>query len=114
MLDGIYSITFRGRADWGMGMIILQHGSITGADAMGALYDGSYIDSGANLEIRFTMTVPPGVALVQGTPAQPKAYSISTEATVPKTAFAEGHPVLLQLPPGPVNVIFRRLRQLSP
>lgn len=28
MLDGIYSITFRGRADWGMGMIILQRGSI--------------------------------------------------------------------------------------
>jgi hypothetical protein len=113
MLDGIYSITFRGRADWGLGVIILQHGLITGADAAGVLYDGSYLERDSNVEVKLTMTVPPGVTLVQGTAAQPKTYSISTEVTIPKTAIAEGRPTLLQLPPGPVNVIFRRLRELS-
>jgi hypothetical protein len=113
MLDGIYLITFRGRADWGMGMLILQRGVITGADTGGALYDGSYLECGANLQLKLTLTVPPGATLVQGTPAQPNQYSISSETTLPTKALLSGEPILVQLPPGPVNVIFRRLRALD-
>jgi hypothetical protein len=113
MLDGIYSIIFRGRADWGTGMIILQNGVITGADAQGALYDGSYAELGTDLRVDFTMTVPPGVTLVQGTPARPEQYMISARTIFPKRALDSGEPVLMDLPPGPVNVIFRRLRALG-
>jgi hypothetical protein len=113
MLDGIYSITFRGRADWGMGMLILQRGVITGADTGGVLYDGSYLERGAYLQLKLTLTVPPGATLVQGTLAQPKQYSISSEMTLLTKALLEGKPTLVELPPGPVNVIFRRLRALD-
>jgi hypothetical protein len=113
MLDGIYSITFRGRADWGIGMLILQRGVITGADAAGVLYDGSYLERGAYLQVKLTLTVPPGATLVQGTLPQPTQYSISSETTLLTKALLEGEPTLVQLPPGPVNVIFRRLRALD-
>jgi hypothetical protein len=113
MLDGIYSITFRGRADWGMGLLILQNGVITGADAAGALYDGSYQERGPDVDVKLTLTVPPGVTLVQGTAPQPKQYSVSSQTTLPIRAMLEGKPILMDLPPGPVNVIFRRLRAIG-
>ena len=113
MLDGIYSLTFRGAVDWGMGMIILRKGLVTGADVGGVHYDGSYRDSDSNVELDITMTVPPGATLVHGTPARPNAYKVPFRATIPKTAIDTNQPVLLELPQGPVNVIFRRLRELS-
>jgi hypothetical protein len=113
ILDGIYSITFRGRTDWGMGMLLIQSGIITGADSGGVLYDGKYIDNGDSVALDVKMTVPPGATLVQGTPARSTAYTIPIQENVPKSALAAGTPVLLNLPPGPVNVIFRKLRALG-
>ncbi len=113
MVDGIYSLTYRGAVDWGIGMLIMQRGIIVGSDAGGVLYDGTYRDQGDRLDVRLTMTVPPGVTLAQGTPAQPTAYSIPINVSLFKRVLTTGEPVLLQLPPGPVNVIFRKLRALS-
>lgn len=113
MLDGIYSITFRGLADWGMGMIVMRDGHIVGADVAGVLYDGIYEETGTNVRAKFTMTVPPGATLVQGTPARPVAYTVQVDENIPASAFKDGHSVTLKLPPGPVNVIFRRLRPLT-
>src|SRR5215467_7145118 len=104
MFDGIYSMTFRGHADWGMGMLIIQGGVITGADVAGGLYDGVYEQQGSDLLVTLTMTVPPGVALVQGTPAQPKQYSFPIQTKLPARCLLEGEVALLELPPGPVNV----------
>jgi hypothetical protein len=56
MFEGIYSITFRGRADWSMGMLILQGGMITGADVGGALYDGRYVKNGSDLQVDLTVS----------------------------------------------------------
>lgn len=112
MSDGIYSITFRGASDWGMGMLILQRGIVVGSDAGGVQYDGAYQDVGDSISFRITMTVPPGVPLVQGIPTRPQTYTVPIEVTIPKRAIESSQPILLQLPPGPVNVIFRRLRSL--
>lgn len=113
MLDGFYSMTYRGAVDWGIGMLVLRNGVIVGADAAGALYDGSYREEGLKVRIELTMSVPPGVTLVQGGPAQPTTYRVPVSVTVPISAVELSQPILLQLPPGPVNVIFRRLRALS-
>src|SRR6476661_2868288 len=40
-MDGIYSVTFRGAVDWGVGMLLLLHGRIVGADVAGILFDGT-------------------------------------------------------------------------
>lgn len=112
MLDGIYSITFRGREDWGLGMLILQNGTIIGVDSGGVEFDGQYSDGALGVEVKVTMTVPAGATLVQGTRAQPFPYTVPFTLIVPRIAFDNAQPVLLELPPGPVNVIFRRLRKL--
>lgn len=113
MLDGIYTITFRGEADWGMGMLIFQDGQIIGADVGGVQYDGSYIEEGTAVTFDVTMTVPPGSTLVQGTPARSTAYTVPVKTPIPRKAFETGEPVLIDMGPGPVNVIFRRLRTLK-
>ena len=85
---------------------------VVGTDAGGVLYDGTYKDIGDMVEIALTMTVPPGATLVQGTPPQPRSYVIPVKASFPKVAITKSQPILMQLPPGPVNVIFQCLRPL--
>ena len=112
-LDGIYLITFRGAADWGIGMLVVQNGVVTGADAAGVLYDGSYEAQGSSVNVELKLTVPAGVSLVQGGPVQSKTYTVPARMSVPRSAFSSQETVLLELPPGPVNLIFQRLRSLN-
>ena len=111
-IDGIYSITFRGAADWGMGLLLFQNHSITGADVGGVLYDGNFSETGENITADVNLKVPPGVTLVQGTVPSPKETEFSFSATIPKRAMSTQEPVLVMMPVGPVNVIFRCLRSL--
>lgn len=114
MAAGIYTMTYRGATGgWGMGMLVLTKGTITGADSVGGIYDGRYSENADSIILEMEMTVPPGVTLVQGTPAQPVAYKVPFNATIPKRAIETSAPVLVQLPPGPVNVIVTRLRNLD-
>lgn len=62
MTDGIYTMTFRGKADWGMGMLVFRQGIIAGADSGGVVYDGTYSNDGTNLLVQAKMTVPPGAS----------------------------------------------------
>lgn len=113
MIDGIYSITFRGAADWGIGLLILQQGTVIGADAGGVKYDGTFREEGETIEVNLTLTVPPGTTLVQGTRAQSVPYEVPLTASLPKSALDTGQAVTLSMPQGPVNVIFRRLRAVK-
>src|SRR5215471_3431336 len=112
-MDGIYAMTFRGALDWGMGMLVLRRGTVTGADASGVLYDGSYSEAAETIFLDVKMTVPPGVTLVVGTPPQPRSYVVPLNAAVSKSFIENSEPILLHLPVGPVNVILRRLRRLE-
>jgi hypothetical protein len=113
MADGIYTMTFRGAVGWGTGMLVLRKGTVTGADAGGALYDGVYEEKPNDIFLDLKMHVPAGVVLVQGTPPRPTPYEVPFKATVPKAAIENSSPVLVQLPPGPINVIVKRLRKLD-
>jgi hypothetical protein len=112
-MNGIYSITFRGANDWGFGMLLLRSGRIIGADVSGVLYDGTYRDERGAMAVNVTMTVPPGATLVQGGSPRPQPYTVKFDAMLPDHALKDGTPVLIQMPPGPVNVIFKFLRPLE-
>jgi len=112
-VNGIYALTFRGASGLGMGLLELRDGIAAGADAAGATYDGTYVETDQDIRLTLSMTVPPGVALVQGTRPRPVQYSVPFQATFPKTAIETNEPILIDLPPGPVNVIVRRLRTLT-
>jgi hypothetical protein len=111
-IEGFYAITFRGNDGWGIGMVIFRDGAITGADAGGVLYDGYYADRGEHLDLNARIRVPPGVGLVQGVAGQPAWSSYDFTAVVPKRALDSNEPVRMELPNGPVNVIFRRVRPI--
>ncbi len=110
MVDGIYSITFRGAVDWGLGLLILQKGTITGADAGGISYDGNYTIENSSINFNAMLTVPPGASLVQGTPVKSISYEIPINALFSEDVLKNGELVTLEMPQGPVNVIFRLLR----
>jgi hypothetical protein len=112
-MDGIYLITFRGAVDWGVGILLFRAGRIVGADASGVLYDGTYQNAHGKITIKAAMTVPPGATLVQGSPPRPQHYTIEFEAVLRDSALQDGAPVLIQMPPGPVNVIFKFLRAVE-
>ena len=112
-MDGFYQISFRGAADWGIGLLIFNNGAITGVDVGGALYDGSYYCSDAIIHSKIKLTVPPGVSLVQGVPAQKTEYAIDFSVDIPISSLNNAAPILIQLPVGPVNVVFTKLRGIS-
>lgn len=99
--------------DWGIGMLVLRNGAITGVDSGGVFYDGHYRESQCEVEIDMTMTVPPGVMLVQGTAARPTTYRIPYCGRIRKSDISENRTVTLDLPQGLVNVIFCKLRELN-
>src|SRR5688572_28877437 len=111
-MDGIFSITFRGATDWGQGILLFQNGIIVGADTGAVLYDGTYKEDEFTVHVQMTMTVPAGGQLVQGTPILPHAYKIDFKTILTKKDVFESNPILIDLPPGPVNIIFKLLRQL--
>src|SRR6266576_982816 len=112
MSEGIYAMYFTGNAGSGHGLLMLKSGVIAGADAAGGIYDGSY-NPGApgTLNVHVRLTVPPGFALVTGASAGQKPMVFEIPAQLPEN-FANGQPIALDTPTGPINIIFKKLRDL--
>ncbi len=109
--EGFYSVTFAGHADYGFGIIILDTGVVIGADVGGVLYDGIYDFNHKTemLDVSVTLTVPPGVPLVMGVPPQTIEYKFKIVTSLPRTLGNET-PITIDTPSGPVNVIFKKIR----
>ena len=111
MTDGFFSIAFTGSAGSGFGVVLLYDGLVAGADVAGASYDGEYRENPTNhtLDFRITMRAPAGLTPVQtGVP-------LLTPLDLPITAsfpddLGAGHPMLLETKLGPVNIVFRKIR----
>ncbi len=113
MKEAFYSITFVGASgSWGFGMIVMDTGKIIGADVAGARYDGSYqFNKRTNMiDASIKLTVPAGVELVQGTPAQPNEWTLEFQASLPPDT--QDTPIGIDTPAGPVNVVFKHIRDL--
>ena len=111
MKEGFYSIVFVGQTgDSGFGIIVLDTGRVVGVDITGARYDGTYAYNQQTdlIDVDLTLTVPPGVPLVQGIPARSEEWSFDFTANFPKETRES--PVEVNTPFGPVNTIFRYLR----
>ncbi|MGC2659930.1 MAG: hypothetical protein WA324_18385 [Bryobacteraceae bacterium] len=114
MIDGFYRIAFTGTAGSGFGLLAFQSGVIAGADTAGGIFDGSYTaqpDTGA-IDFRINMNLPAGITPVQtGIPlAAPLTMPISGSIQV--SDIDGDTPTLLQTPLGPVNALFKKVRDL--
>lgn len=111
MFDGMYGFAYQGVSGVGSGTIVLDRGRIFGHDG-GVQYDGAYAPSSqgpGHLDINLRLTVPPGIALVQGVPPQPHQYSFDLTCTIRAQGASD---VQIATPYGPVGAHVRFLRPL--
>jgi hypothetical protein len=112
LMGGIYAMYYTGAAGSGHALMIIRNGVVAGADAVGGVLDGTYQEVGdGSLDVAVTLTVPPGVWLVTGAPVGQSPMSMPITVRLPSD-FASGNSVQVNTPTGPVNVIFKRLRDV--
>ena len=111
-MNGIYTMYFTGLTGSGHAVFVLKDGVIVGADATGVVLDGTYKDAGeGNLDISVTLKVPAGTWLVTGATAGRDPLTQQITATLPEN-LGNGRSIGVQTPTGPVNVVFKRLRDI--
>lgn len=111
-MEGFYAVYYTGVAGFGHAVLILKDDIVSGADATGGVYDGTYASvDGGGVSIEVVLTVPAGTTLVTGQTLA-AAYSQTIKANLP-AEFGAGQPVPVQTPLGPVNAIFKKIRNLK-
>lgn len=110
-MEGFYAVYYTGVAGFGHAVLVMRDGVVTGADVTGGIYDGKFkVADAGSVSIEVTLTVPAGTTLVTGQ-TLPAPYSQTIKAEL-SAHFANGQPVPVQTPLGPVNAIFKKLRNL--
>ena|SRR5438309_2277084 len=111
MTDGFYAIYYTGKSSSGLGMLVFNKGIIAGADAAGILYDGVYTTNQDKdiLEGTIKMTIPPGISLVTGAPVSQHSYILEFPISLPLD-LSQQEPLRIEIPTGPVNIIFKKIR----
>ncbi len=112
MKDAFYAIYYTGVAGSGLGLLAFTRGIVIGVDVAGGRYDGEYSENEATgtMEGKLKLTMPPGVPLVTGGPASQEPYTMEFPVSLSADLGGES-PVQVNLPTGPVNVIFKKLRE---
>jgi len=111
-MSGFYAMYYTGTAGSGFAVFIMKDGVIAGADPLGGVLDGSYEEAAdGNIEIAVSLAVPSGTSLVTGTVVGQEPMAQEIKGTFPAN-FADGNALPVRTPTGPVNVIFKRLRDL--
>ena len=111
-MDGIYAMYFTGAVGSGMTLFVMKNGIVTGADAVGGELDGTYeIAADGSLGVDVVLSSPPGTTLVTGAASGQEPMRQEIKTRLPPN-FADGAAVGVQTPTGPVNVVFRRLRDV--
>jgi hypothetical protein len=111
-MNGIYAMYYTGSAGSGHALVVMKDGVITGADAVGGILDGTYqaIDGGY-LDVEVSLTVPAGGWLVTGAVAGEDSLIQEIKTRLPEN-LGGGRPITVRTPTGPVNVIFKHIREL--
>lgn len=94
-------------------MFTLMNGVVTGSDENGGTLDGTLMpDENGMLEININLGVLPDGILVTGfMNDSDEMVTHHIGASLPKD-FANEQPIMIKTPTGPVNAIFRRLREI--
>lgn len=111
IMDGFYAMYYTGAAGSSHAVLAMQDGVITGADAVGGLLEGTYkeVEDG-NVDVSVTLKFLPRTWLVTGKLVE-KGDDLMQKitATLPQN-FDRGNSIGIRTPTGPVNVIFKKLR----
>jgi hypothetical protein len=111
-IDGFYSAYLTGSMGQGFAMLVFKRGAISGADAMGARYDGNYRDSASGFSVRLKVWLPPNTLLVQGVSTGSEADISELDFELPADFLAQPF-IRVNAKHGPVNVKLVKLRELD-
>lgn len=113
-MDGFYATYFTGAHGSGYAVLAMRSGVISGADPTGTSYDGVVEFSSTDESYRGTLLLRPaaGSILVTGVEmgSQPEPVAIPLRLPVD---FANGQVIRIETPTGPINVTFKKLRNIS-
>jgi hypothetical protein len=105
-MNGTYGFVYAGFIGVGIGVFTIRGSVLTGA---GGKYAGRVVkDQTEGFTLDFDMFVPAGTFLVQGTSPQDINYTKKVSISLPPD-FAEGVPVKVYIPPGPVTLMIRQI-----
>ena len=109
-MDGTYGFVYSGAIGVGIGVFTVNDGVLSGSDGGNVNYKGRVtIDTlTGQWIVTFEQFIPAGVLLVQGTSALDYNSTRPREITVPPN-FGDGQPVTVNLPPGQVTLMAKRV-----
>ena len=110
-MNGTYGFVYSGFIGVGIGVFTIRASVLTGADGAGGKYDGRVVNdpTTGGLIVDFDMFVPAGTFLVQGTsPLDFNSTRNNLSISWPSN-FADGVPIEVYIPPGPVTLMIRRI-----
>lgn len=111
--NAIYAMYYTGGSGSGHAVFVMMNGTISGADVVGGILDGTYtVGDDDRVSFKVTLIAPAGMTLVTGQTAGAEPIHQEISATLP-AGMGNGSPVQIQTPLGPVNVIFKKLRDLN-
>ena len=111
MYDGMYLVEYLGQTGAGKAILVFMDGIVFGHDT-GVIYDGRYepcSDDPRHMNVALRLTVPKGIALVQGVPPQPAEYNFEIHTRIPAQ---QGAPITVETPYGPVAIRIAFLRDI--
>ena len=112
LIDGFYAAYLTGSGGQGFAMLVFRHGIISGADAMGAKYDGAYSEAENGFAVKLKVSLPPNTLLVQGVSTGPEIDNSELDFQLPNDFLTQRF-VRVNAKHGPVNVKLVKLRELN-
>jgi hypothetical protein len=111
-IDGFYAAYLTGSAGQGFAMLVFRNGTIAGADALGAKYDGVYNEAAGGFAVKLKVSLPPNMFLVQGVSTGPEADDSELDFQLPVDFLSQPF-IRVSAKHGPVNVKVVKLRELN-
>lgn len=112
MIDGFYSFYLTGRHGSSFGILALHDGVIAGTDVAGVAYDGGYTEdqTAQSLDVELMIYAPAGTRPVQTGETLTAPFSMPAKFLLPRGRINTSEPTLITTRLGPMNAIFRKIR----
>lgn len=113
VIDGFYAAYLSGAAAYGLAILALRKGKVSGADVTGTKIAGTYeaaADGGNRLHI--DVVLPGGGLLIQGAQTPPEGDSYEIDFVLPED-FLNRKSLRIDTKHGPINARFVRIGDID-
>ena len=109
-MEGIYAMHYIGSEVSGHAVLVMKDGLVAGADSIGGTLDGTFEEvDNHNFKISLTFQTPVGSRRMNGGVVERETSTQNFTKILPRN-FSNGYPIGIQTSEGPINVVFKRLR----